>query len=109
MSSGLFCDICGNLLVSHQSAGSAFKFQCMRCKKSRSATDEDSLRYEERKSNQISRYSTILKNITEDPLNLKAEKKCPKCKTNVIVKQARLGELILINGCTKCKHRWVGE
>ena len=108
MSSGLFCDVCGTLLVSHQTPGNNFKFQCMRCKKERDATTEDTLRFEERKTNQISKYSTILKNITEDPMNLKAEKKCPKCK-HTIVKQVRLGELTLVNGCLKCKHRWVGD
>lgn len=101
-----FCEACGSLLVSHKTATNAFEFQCMRCKKTRPSMPEDSLIYKEYKANPISKYSNIIKNILDDPMNPKAHKKCPKCKFNVS-KYIRLNA-IRINACTKCAHRWIG-
>ena len=107
MYSRRFCDACGNLLVSRKTPTNSFEFQCMRCKKTRPSIPEDSLIYRDQKTNPISKYSMILKNILDDPLNPKERKKCPKCKFNMS-KNIRLNT-ILINACMKCKYRWIGE
>ena len=107
MYSRKFCDACGSLLVSHKTVTNTFEFQCMRCKKTRASTPEDSLIYKEQKTNPISKYSSIIKNILDDPLNPKARKPCPKCKFGMS-KSIRLNT-ILINACMKCKHRWIGK
>jgi DNA-directed RNA polymerase subunit M/transcription elongation factor TFIIS len=102
----LFCDYC-NTLLGINTKDDNFYFKCQRCFTTYKAEDDDSLRYEETKSGNLSIFNKILSNVARDPVNLKKIIKCPKCKHN-IAKAVRIGkEMRLINVCEKCEFQWI--
>lgn len=105
-----FCINCGNLLVS-QVSDNVLSFRCMMCNTIRPASDSDTLRYEEKKSGQMSLFNTILTTLTIDDMNPKKHIDCIKKECNgKFVRQARLGEdMRLVSGCLTCGHQWFDE
>ena len=102
----LFCQECNNLLSIITTADEFF-FKCIKCQKTYTPSDDDSLRYDDVKGTNLIIYKTILQNAGKDPVNPKVRKTCKKCESD-IVKQVRLGEdMRLINVCVKCDTQWI--
>jgi DNA-directed RNA polymerase subunit M/transcription elongation factor TFIIS len=101
-----FCDNCNNLL-DISTNNDVLSFECKTCHSTYKADEGDSLRYEETQEGNLVIFQTILNNVRDDPVTLKAHIICPKCKFH-IAKQVRLGdELRLINVCDQCGFQWI--
>ena len=95
-----FCQYCRNLLEV-DILNDQLRFNCMGCNSHYSATDDDSLRFEEVKGSNISIFKKILEKIPEDPLNPKMYKDC-KCGGGM-AKFVRLGnDMKLVYSCISC-------
>jgi len=103
----LFCCYCSNLLVP-KIHDDELIFECLTCHEFYASTDEDSLRFEETKEQNIMIYSKLLNKAVNDPANPKVHKKCPKCGYH-IAKLIRLGsdmKIILTCYNSKCRNQW---
>jgi DNA-directed RNA polymerase subunit M/transcription elongation factor TFIIS len=101
-----FCDHCRNLLDVN-TTNDVLSFKCLTCYTSYDADEDDTLRYEDSKSSNLIIFNKILSKAVRDPVNIKANVTCPKCKHDT-AKRVRLGEeLRLINICTACTFQWI--
>lgn len=103
-----FCETCENLL-SAKYINDELTFNCESCHISYKSKDEDTLRKERVKENDVMIYEKILNKAVDDPATIKARIKCldKKCK-NDIVKQVRINDdsASLYNICITCKKTW---
>jgi DNA-directed RNA polymerase subunit M/transcription elongation factor TFIIS len=103
-----FCKYCHNRLESIY-ISDELTLKCYKCNLFYKSTDEDSLRYESIKENDITSHQTILNKAVSDPATIKVKLDCinSKCKSK-IVKQVRIGEqALLYNICVKCNEQWL--
>jgi DNA-directed RNA polymerase subunit M/transcription elongation factor TFIIS len=103
-----FCIYCDNLLIPNFH-NEELSFKCMMCNTMYPPNDEDTLRYERIKENDVMIFEKILNKAVDDPATIKAYVKCIKTKcTGKIVKQVRIGDdLRLFNICTICRSQWL--
>jgi hypothetical protein len=101
-----FCKECDNVLY-EITTNSEFYFKCLSCNQIYQPTDNDTLRYESDKGNNLSMFKTILQNCVKDAMTPKIRKDCIKCDNNIL-RQVRIGdEMKIINVCIECKHQWL--
>lgn len=103
-----FCSYCDNLLIPNFH-NEELSFKCMMCNSAYASNDEDTLRYENIKENDVMIFEKILNKAVDDPVTIKARVKCIKTKCDgKIVKQVRIGEdMRLFNICTTCRSQWL--
>ncbi len=106
----LFCTICNNLLSSVFN-NNTLALNCDKCTIVYPSKNEDSLRKERIKEDDIMVYEKILNKAVDDPVTIKVNMKCldKKCK-GTIVKQVRVGtDMRLYNICTICKSQFLNN
>jgi DNA-directed RNA polymerase subunit M/transcription elongation factor TFIIS len=83
------------------------RFECKRCSIKYPSEPEDTLRYENKKNNQMDTVIHFLKDAHKDPTNLRAYIDCPKCGFHIAV-QVDVN-LTLYNICEseECGNIWV--
>lgn len=103
-----FCAYCDNLLVPNFN-NEVLIFKCMMCNIIYPPNDNDTLRYERIKENDIMIFEKILNKAADDPVTIKGRVNCIKTKCQgKIVKQVRIGEdMRLFNICVVCKSQWL--
>jgi len=103
-----FCKFCQNRLESIY-ISDELMLKCYKCSLFYKSTNEDSLRFERIKENDLESHKIILNKAAEDPAVIKIKIDCinPKCKGK-IAKQVRIGDdALLYNICLVCKDQWL--